>query len=84
MSQSPDPWRGASVPARWKAAKAGHEVPLTLPELDRLEAMFGGEPNGDSPEASLFWTFGAVRPPARKGGPHSFYLRGYTPPELDR
>ena len=81
MSTTPNDWARATLTARWKAAKAGHEVPVRLSELDRLEAMFGDEPNEATPDARLFWGAGVLRPPAKRGGPHSFYLRDYTPPE---
>lgn len=68
-------WAAMSVPAKWKHVRAGMEVPISLAELDRLEKLFGGEPNEDNPEATTFWGRATVRP--RGGGllTHTLFLK---------
>jgi hypothetical protein len=64
-----------TLPAKWKHAKAGLQVPVSLAEVDRLESMFGGAPNEDSPEASLFWARAATRRGDNPLFSHVLFLR---------
>ncbi len=68
-------WAAMSVPAKWKHAKAGMRVPVSLSEVDRLENMFGGEPNGDTPEARLFWGRAATSPHRAPPFTHVLFLK---------